>query len=138
MEANSLGTTVALCVAARRHVAGCVLHDPVPLKQLILGEYGWWNLWLLAGPVALQVPRELDSIANAKRVTVPCIFILAEKDTLVLPKYRRLVLNAYAGKSRTVLMRGKGHWDSVDGNAEIEVEQNLQWLWRRAMRPHVD
>src|SRR5438552_12274588 len=40
VEANSLGTAAALCVAARRHVARCVLHDPVPLKQFILGHYG--------------------------------------------------------------------------------------------------
>jgi len=39
----------------------------VPLKQLIVGEYGWWNLWLAAKPVAWQLPNSLDSIENAKR-----------------------------------------------------------------------
>src|ERR1051326_848201 len=61
VEANSLGTTAALCVAARREVTGCVLHDPVPLKQLILGKYGWWNLWLVAGPMAWRVPGDRKS-----------------------------------------------------------------------------
>ena len=68
VEANSLGTAVALYVAAQRPVPGCVLHDPGPLKQLILGKYGWWNLWLVAAPVAWHVPTDLDSIANAPQV----------------------------------------------------------------------
>ena len=87
VEANSLGTTAALCVAARRDVAGCVLHDPLPLKQFILGHYGWWNLWLIAAPVAWRVPAELDSLQNAAHTTAPCVFILAENDDFVLPKY---------------------------------------------------
>src|SRR5205814_930955 len=59
----SIGSAVALHVAANRDVRGLVLHNPPPLRQIILRNYGWWNLWLLAGPVALQIPRDLDSIA---------------------------------------------------------------------------
>ena len=49
-------------VAANRPVAAIVLQNPPPLRQLILGHYGWWNLWLIATPVALGVPSELDSL----------------------------------------------------------------------------
>src|SRR5205085_7577320 len=57
----SIGTTVALHVAAQRDVAGLVLHNPPALRQLILRNFGWWNLWLLAGPIAAQIPNTLDS-----------------------------------------------------------------------------
>ena len=70
----SIGTAPALHIAAHRSVAGLILHNPPALRQLILGQYGWWNLWLLAGPVAAQIPSDLDSIANARAVHAPAIF----------------------------------------------------------------
>src|SRR5213076_1731280 len=62
----SLGSTADLHIAAQRPVAGLILHNPPAIRQMILRQFGWWNLWLLAGPLALQIPRELDSIANAR------------------------------------------------------------------------
>src|SRR5205814_5104444 len=96
----SLGACAALHVAAQRPVAGLILHNPPPLRQMILRRFGWWNLWLLAGPVALQIPRDLDSIDNARRIHAPAIFLLAEKDEVVEPRYHRLVVDAYVGENR--------------------------------------
>ena len=46
---TSLGTTAALHVAAQRPgLAGLILQNPPPLRQMILRGYGWWNLWLIA------------------------------------------------------------------------------------------
>ena len=52
----SIGAAAALHVAASRpaDIAGLILHNPPPLREMILRRFGWWNLWLLAGPVALQ------------------------------------------------------------------------------------
>src|SRR5206468_10706177 len=91
----SLGSAAALHVAAQRPIAGLILHNPLPLREMILRQFGWWNLWLLAGPVALQIPRDLDSIANARAIRAPAIFLLAEKDEVVAPRFHRLVVNAY-------------------------------------------
>src|SRR5215210_1955262 len=97
----SLGTTAALHIAAQRpDAASVILHNPPALRQMILREFGWWNLWLVAGPVALQIPGELDSIANARVAHRPALFLLAEKDEVVMPKYHRLVSDAYAGEKR--------------------------------------
>src|SRR5688500_4656842 len=60
LEGFSLGTVPALSLAARRPVAGVVVQNPPPLRQLVLGRHGWWNLWLVAGPVALGIPSDLD------------------------------------------------------------------------------
>jgi pimeloyl-ACP methyl ester carboxylesterase len=132
VEGNSLGTVAALCVASQRDVAGCVLHNPVPLKQLIIGHYGWWNLWLVATPVAWQVPTKLDSVVNAKKVNAPCLFILAENDDFVLPKYQQLITSSYAGEKRFVRLPDSGHWSSVEGEALNEVERGITWLWFRS------
>jgi uncharacterized protein len=53
---HSLGCTAALYVAANRPVAGLILQNPPPLRQLIIGHFGWWNLWLGATPSAPQIP----------------------------------------------------------------------------------
>ena len=89
---------------------------------------GWWNLWLLAGPVALQVPRELDSIANAKACQVPAIFLLAEKDEMVAPRFQQLVVNAYAGEKRVITVHGAYHNDPVQGAALANLNDAIDWL----------
>ena len=75
----SIGATAALHVAAQRPVGGLILHNPPPLREMILRQFGWWNLWLLAGPVALQIPRDLDSVESPRAIHAPAIFLLAEK-----------------------------------------------------------
>jgi pimeloyl-ACP methyl ester carboxylesterase len=124
----SLGATAALHVAAHRPVAGLILQNPPPLRQMILRQFGWWNLWLLAGPIALQIPRDLDSVSNAKAIHVPAIFLLAEKDEVVAPRFHRLVVDAYAGEKRVILLRDAYHNDPVEGAALAELKLALDWL----------
>ncbi|MEO6969704.1 MAG: alpha/beta hydrolase, partial [Chthoniobacterales bacterium] len=38
---TSLGTTVALDIAAQRRVAGLILQNPPPIRQMILRQFGW-------------------------------------------------------------------------------------------------
>jgi uncharacterized protein len=124
----SIGATAALDVAAHRPVAGLILHNPPPLREMILRRFGWWNLWLLAGPVALQVPKDLDSIENAKAIHAPAIFLLAEKDEVVPPRYHRLVVNAYAGEKRVIALPGAYHNDPIEGAALADFYGALEWL----------
>jgi pimeloyl-ACP methyl ester carboxylesterase len=136
LEANGLGTAPALYVAARRRVAGLVLQDPPPLRRLILRRYGWWNAWLIAGPVALAVPAELDSLANASNIDVPAVFLSAEQDTVVPPAYQRLILSAYRGPKRVITMPHTAHLDSVTGKPEEQLADGIDWLWRAAFPPN--
>ena len=130
----SIGATAALHVAAQRAVTGVILHNPPPLREMILRRFGWWNLWLLAGPVALQIPRDLDSIANAKAVRAPAIFLLAEKDEVVPPRYHSLVLNAYAGEKRVIRLLGAYHNDPIQGAALADLNDALAWTLAKAGR----
>jgi pimeloyl-ACP methyl ester carboxylesterase len=127
----SLGTTTALHVAAHRQVAGLILHNPPALRQIILRQFGWWNLWLLAGPLAQKLPANLDSVANAKAVRVPAIFLLAEKDEVVAPRFQRLVVNAYAGEKRVIPLIGAGHNSPVEGVGLTNFHDALDWLLPR-------
>jgi hypothetical protein len=129
--AASIGTTPALYIATQRPIAGLVLHNPPALRQIILYQHGWWNLWLLAGPVAAQIPRELDSVSNAETVHAPAIFLLAEKDEIVAPRFQQLVVNAYAGKKRIIYLRDAHHNDPIEGTALTELYAGLDWLLPR-------
>ena len=127
----SLGTTTALHIAAHRPVSGLILHNPPPLRQIILRQFGWWNLWLLAGPVAFQIPTDLDSLANAKTIRAPAIFLLAENDEVIAPRFQRLVVEAYAGEKRVIALRGAQHNDPMEDAALIEFHNGLDWLLPR-------
>src|SRR4029077_7102096 len=124
----SIGATAALCVAAQRAVGGLILHNPPPLREMILRQFGWWNLWLLAGPIALQLPRDLDSIENAKAIHAPGIFLLAEHDEVVAPRFHRFVVNAYAGEKRVINVPGAFHNDPIEGTALTDLDRDLDWL----------
>jgi pimeloyl-ACP methyl ester carboxylesterase len=126
---TSIGATAALHVAAHRSVPGLILQNPPPLREMILHRFGWWNLWLLAGPVALQIPKDLDSIANAKTIRVPAIFLLSEKDEVVPPAYHQRVVNAYAGEKRVISLHGAFHNDPIEGTALAELNNAFDWLF---------
>lgn len=124
----SLGTTAALHVAASRPVSGIILQNPVPLRHLIMGKFGWWNLWLLALPISRDIPAELDAVANATRASAPAIFVLADQDTLVPPRFQQQVLSAYPAEKRVITFPG-GHNDELQGPPRTEFRRALEWLW---------
>jgi uncharacterized protein len=130
----SIGATAALYVAAKRPVSGLILHNPPPLREMILRQFGWWNLWLLAGPVALQIPPDLDSIGNASASRAPAIFLLADKDEIVAPRFHRLVVDAYAGEKRLIALRGAYHNDPIQGAALADLNDAVGWLLEENLR----
>jgi pimeloyl-ACP methyl ester carboxylesterase len=131
----SIGATAALHVAAHRPETRLILHNPPPLRQMILRQFGWWNLWLLAGPVALQIPRDLDSLSNAKAIHAPAIFLLAEKDEVVAPRYHRLVVNAYAGEKRVISLHGANHNTPIEEAGLADFYRALDWLLPKTNSP---
>jgi len=132
LEGASFGTAAVLSVAARRPVAGIILHNPPPLRQLIIGNYGWWNLWLIAGPVAMQIPDDLDSVVNAGKSSAPCVFVLSEADEVIPPRYHELVVGAYKGPQRFIRMPGVSHNAPLPHTAAVEFSHDRDWLWNSA------
>jgi uncharacterized protein len=128
VQAASFGTAAALGLAARRPVAGMVLQNAPPLRQLILGRYGWWNLWLLAGPVTMQLPDDLDSIANASHCHAPAVFLLGDYDQIVPIHYQRRITAAYAGPLRMIDNPAR-HSDPLTKEAAAQLAADRVWLW---------
>jgi uncharacterized protein len=124
----SIGTTAALDIAAHRQVAGVILQNPVPLRQIVLRQFGWWNLWLLAGPLAAKIPSDLDSIANARAAHAPAVFLLAGKDEIVAPHYQALVEKAYAGEKRVIQLPDASHNSPLGPPALADLHDALDWL----------
>ena len=108
-----------------------ILQNPPPLRQIILRGYGWWNLWLIAGPMAMRIPSALDSIANARAAHGRGVFLLAEKDEIVAPKYQRLVVEAYAGEKRIIPLAGAFHNSPIEGQGLKAFEAAVDWLLAR-------
>ncbi|HEY8666396.1 MAG TPA: alpha/beta fold hydrolase [Tepidisphaeraceae bacterium] len=125
---NSIGTAAALYTAAHHPCAGMILQNPPPLRQLLMARYGWWNLWLISTPLAMQVPSKLDSITNASNIHAPAIFVVADSDQLVTTHYKQKIIDAYSGPKRTIVLRGGTHNTATDVSA-AEFQQALEWLW---------
>jgi uncharacterized protein len=128
---SSLGSVPALHVARHRAPAGVILHNPPPLRPLILGRYGWWNLWLVAGPVSLKVPRELDSPANAAACRAPAVIMLSGRDAVVPYTYQKRVADAYAGPKRVLTFEDADHNDAITGDADRQLQGAMDWLWEQ-------
>jgi pimeloyl-ACP methyl ester carboxylesterase len=132
LEGFSLGTVPALHVAANRPVDGMILQNPPPLRQLILSGHGWWNLWLIAGPVALQVPPEFDSISNAARSKAPVLYVLAEKDRTIPLAYQQRIAESHAGLKRLVIQSAADHVEPLNDADEAKLHESMDWLLSRA------
>ena len=125
---NSLGTTAALYLASRREVDGVVLKNPVPLQDLVLRRFGWWNLWLGALPIALQIPHALNAMQTAARSEAPLVLVTSAGDTLVPPRFQHEIFVRYAGPKRQVVVPHAHHNSSLSRSREL-IEA-LRWLLR--------
>jgi pimeloyl-ACP methyl ester carboxylesterase len=129
---HSLGTTVALCVASHRPVSGLILHNPPPLKELIMGEFGWWNLWLAAAPIAEAIPDDMESLETETKVKAPAVFLLAGRDDLVEPPYQQMVVDGYPAPKQLIRLPTYGHNDPVTEEDLPNVLDAVDWMWARA------
>lgn len=129
---NSLGATVAIHLAAERDVAAVVVQNPPPLRRIVLGRFGYWNLWLLAIPVAIQIPHALDPVTEGERATAPLAVITADEDELVWPRFQDAVYRAYGGPKRRLWSRGRGH----DGPPSPEATRELRAFLHDVARRH--
>jgi pimeloyl-ACP methyl ester carboxylesterase len=124
---NSLGCLAAMHLAANKPLAGLLVRNPPPLRELIAGQHGWWNLGL-SKFIAAQVPESLCSIANAARANVPAVFIMSEKDRTVPPSFQRRIIDAYAGEQRLMVLRDADHASPIDEQQVPDYVDILNWF----------
>lgn len=128
LTGNSLGTAVALHLATRGEAAGLLLRNAVPLRELIVGHHGWWNLSLGARLIADQMPPELDSIRNAAQVSLPSVWLSSQRDRVAPPVYQRQVIDAYAGPRRIVALAEADHATLLTPAEQAAYATQLNWL----------
>jgi pimeloyl-ACP methyl ester carboxylesterase len=131
---NSLGTAIALFIAARFQPDGLLLRNPPPIRQLICQRprYNWWNLGA-AKYIARQFPQELDSIENAKSCRCPALFVQSGQDSLVPIEFQNRIIHAYSGKQKTLVLGNANHDTPVLPEQETDYRDALTWLEQQAL-----
>jgi pimeloyl-ACP methyl ester carboxylesterase len=125
---SSLGTVAALYVAAHRGVSALLLRNVLPLRELIVGHHGRSGLWLGSWLLSRAVPTPLDSVANAVRCSVPCLFVMSERDRTIPTVYQKQVINAYAGPHQVMRLPDADHADLLSEEDVPRYAQHLSWL----------
>ncbi len=105
---RSLGSGVAVQVAAARAVAGAIL--VAPFDSLV--EVGKRHYPFL--PVSLMLRHRFESVALAPRIAAPLLCIVATGDEIIPAEHAKRLYDAWAGEKRWLPLEGAGH-NSTDG-----------------------
>jgi fermentation-respiration switch protein FrsA (DUF1100 family) len=102
---RSIGSAVAVQLAARREPLALVLEAPFPsLSWLARQVYPWL-------PVSRFLHEEYDVEGAARRVSAPALILQGERDEIVPLSGARAVVAALAGEVELVVVPGAGHND---------------------------
>jgi len=100
---RSLGTGVAVKLAAARPVAGVILASPFD-NLIALGRTHY--PWL---PVSWLLRHRFDSEADARRVQAPLLAIVADGDSIIPVERSRALYDAWAGPKAWLVVPGTDH-----------------------------
>ncbi|EMI44151.1 alpha/beta hydrolase [Rhodopirellula sp. SWK7] len=135
---NSLGCLPALSLAARldqwrpgnsdRDRFVLWLRNPPQLSDVVLGVADRYAARRLMKPVVSKIPDSLHAIEAASRSQIPAVFLMSERDELVLPAIQQKIHAAYAGTHRIVTLADLGHGGLIDEQHRDDVERAAKWL----------
>jgi hypothetical protein len=124
---RSLGTGVAVHLAAHRQLAGVILVSPYDsVRALAQSIYPWL-------PVGLLLKHPFDSLSRAADLAVPLLCVVAGQDSVIPPAHSRRLYDAWGGgDKRWVEVRDAGH-DDVAGEPRYwdEIASFLKRFSRR-------
>jgi pimeloyl-ACP methyl ester carboxylesterase len=101
--ARSLGTGVAVQIAAARPVAGLVLVAPFDsLTEVARHHYPFL-------PVGLMLKHPFDSGLRAPGIAAPLLCLVAERDEIIPVVHSKRLYDAWKGPKRWVALRDAGH-----------------------------
>jgi hypothetical protein len=109
---RSLGSGVAVQLAAQRPVAGAIL--VAPFDSLV--EVGKRHYPFL--PVSWLLKHRFDSVSVAPKVKAPLLCIVATDDEIIPVEHAKRLYEAWGGEKRWVELRGAGH-NSTDSAPEF-------------------
>lgn len=126
---GSLGSVSALYLAAHHKVEGVMVQNPPALREVILAQSGWWHFDWASRMIAAQIPRELDSLVNARRATVPAVFVTAQQDRIVPARIQRQIIDVYNGPLKVFSLPGAGHDTPLTENDLEQLRPLASWLY---------
>ena len=109
---RSLGSGVAVQVAAARPVAGVILIAPYDSLAAV-GQHHYPFL-----PVGMLLRHRFDSVALAPQMKAPLLTLVAERDEVIPAARSRALYEAWGAQKRWVELKDAGH-NSTDGSPEF-------------------
>jgi hypothetical protein len=115
---RSLGSALAVRVAARRPVSAVILASPYD-SLVAIGRLHY--PWL---PVSLLLRHRFDTLADAAQVRAPLLVLVASDDSIIPPERSRVLFDAWAGPRTWQVVDGADHntlgaeepfWSAVAG-----------------------
>ena len=100
---RSLGSGVAVALAARRPVAQVILATPYDSLAAVAKRHYWYL------PVDLLLKHRFDSIALAPALKQPLLCLIAGRDEVIPPAHGERLFDAWGGTKRKVLLEEAGH-----------------------------
>ncbi|HKU87720.1 MAG TPA: alpha/beta hydrolase [Casimicrobiaceae bacterium] len=116
VHGRSLGTAVAVHVAAARPVAGVILVSPFDSLVAVGRKHYPWL------PVSLLLRHRFDAASLARGIHAPMLALVGDADTIVSPARSRALFDAWAGPKTWQVITGANHndlgasavfWDSI-------------------------
>ena len=115
---RSLGSGVAVALAAQRPVARVILATPYDSLAEVAKRYYWYL------PVTLLLKHRFDSIALAPALKQPLLCLIAGHDEIIPPAHGERLFDAWGGPKSKVVLQEAGHtttnahpmfWTSIRG-----------------------
>ena len=106
---RSLGSGVAVALAAQRPLAGLILATPYDSLAAVAKRYYWYL------PVDLLLKHRFDSIALVPALKQPLLCLIAERDEVIPPVHAERLYAAWGGSKRKIVLQDAGH-NSTDAH----------------------
>ena len=109
---RSLGSAVAVQLAAHRPVAGAILVAPFDSMNAVAKRYYPYL------PVDLMLKHRFDSVTLAPKIAAPMLCIVAGQDEVIPVEHARRLYAAWGGRKQWVELAGATH-NSTDDHAKF-------------------
>jgi len=106
---RSLGSGVAVALAAQRPLAGVILVAPYDSLAAVAKRYYWYL------PVDLLLKHRFDSLALAPGIRRPLLCLVAERDEVIPHMHADRLFQAWGGPKRRLLLQEAAH-NTTDGH----------------------
>jgi len=100
---RSLGSGVAVALAAERPLAGLILATPFDSLAAVAKRYYWYL------PVDLMLKHRFDSIVLAPQSRTSLLCLIAERDEVIPAVHAERLFEAWGGTKRKVVLADAGH-----------------------------